>query len=299
MAELLQASWANDQQLEELARIRRNREIIKGVVISVGNKTSKVLEDGSYVDKSMEVAVFQLEDNITAYCPSNEFSDHEYKSLNGFTGSIQEFIITNLNLEKKIAIVSVREADNVKRAAFMEQLTELEETDELKNTLFKGIVRGFNPNTRRIFVRVNGADCYMLPNDWSWDRSRSVETLFDRGEEIEVKVLRFDKENSLIQVSRRATIEDPFNKLETLKEMNTIAGKVTAVSPIHGIFVQLDVGLEVKGIKPNYLDEPVPGDIVSCVVRSVDKKNRKARVTITGYPRGKKKLKDPANFLFE
>ncbi|RUU71165.1 30S ribosomal protein S1, partial [Mesorhizobium sp. M7A.F.Ca.MR.362.00.0.0] len=29
------------------------------------------------------------------------------------------------------------------------------------------------------------------------------------------------------------------------------------------------------------------------------KKNRKARVTITGYPRGKKKLKDPASFLFE
>lgn len=299
MAELLHASWTNDQQLEELARSRRNREIIKGVMISVGNKTTKVLEDGKYVDKSMELAVFQLEGNITAYCPSNEFSRHEYKSLNGFTGSIQEFIIITLNLDDKIAIVSVREADNIKRVAFMEQLTELEETEELKNAVFKGIVSGFNPNTRRIFVRVNGADCYMLPNDWSWERSRSVETLFDRGEEIEVKVLRFDKENSLIQVSRRSTIEDPFNKLDTLKEMNTIAGKVTAVSPIHGIFVQLDVGLEVKGIKPNYLDEPVPGDIVSCVIRSVDKKNRKARVTITGYPRGKKKLKDPASFLFE
>jgi small subunit ribosomal protein S1 len=52
-------------------------------------------------------------------------------------------------------------------------------------------------------------------------------------------------------------------------------------------------------MKPAYLEEPIVGDIVSCTVRSIDKKKRHAKVVIVGYPRGKKKRKDLGAFLFE
>lgn len=139
----------------------------------------------------------------------------------------------------------------------------------------------------------------MQPNDWSWDRGRSIEDQVDRGQKVKVKVLRFDRENNLIQVSRRHTLEDPFKKLERLKDMSTVAGVVTSVDPIHGIFVQLDVGLEVKGLRRNGDPEPLPGDVVSCAIRTIDSKNRHAKAVIVGYPRGKKKRKDVASFLFE
>ncbi|MEI2356712.1 30S ribosomal protein S1 [Mesobacillus zeae] len=299
MTETLTQSWSSDEQLENLARLKRNKEIVKGVIYSVGKKKARVLEEDKYVEKEMEIAVFLLEGGITAYCPANEFSDYEFKTLNGFTGTMQEFIIDHFDIENKTAVVSVKKADQIKKEKFMSELQALQDVGALEEKLFEGVVWGMNPKTRRVFVRVNGADCFMLPNDWSWERSRSLEHQIDRGEKIQVKVRRFDKENNLIQVSRRHTLEDPFKKLERLKDMDTVAGKITSVDPIHGIFVQLDVGLEVKGIKPSYLDEPIVGDIVSCSIRSIDKKNRHAKVVIVNYPRGKKKRKDLGAFLFE
>lgn len=299
MTEVLAQSWTTEEQLENLARMKRNREIAKGVITSVGNKKARVLEDGKYVEKEMEVAMFLLEGGVTAYCPANEFSEYEYKSLNGFTGSIQEFIIDHFDLETKTMVVSVKKADQIKKERLFKELDALQATGELENRVFDGVISGFNPRTRRIFVRVNGANCFMLPNDWSWERGRQLEQQFDRGETIQVKIRRYDKEQDLVQVSRRHTLEDPFKKLERLKEMETVAGRVSGVDPIHGIFVQLDVGLEVKGIKPSYLEEPIVGDIVTCAIRHIDSSKRQARVVITGYPRGKKKRKDLGAFLFE
>lgn len=299
MTEVLTQSWSSEADLENLARLKRNREIVKGVITSVGTKKAKVLEDGKYIEKELEIAVFQLEGGVVAYCPSTEFSEYEFRSLNGFTGTMQEFVIDHLNLEDKTAVVSVKKADQIKKERFMDELQALHDNNALQNKVFEGVVWGMNPKTRRVFIRINGADCFMLPNDWSWERSRSIEHQVERGEKVQVKVLRFDRENNLIQVSRRHTLEDPFKKLERLKDMATVAGKISGVDPVHGIFVQLDVGLEVKGIKPSHLEEPSVGDIVSCSIRSIDPKKRHAKVVIIGYPRGKKKRKDLGSFLFE
>lgn len=297
---VLTESWTTDEQLEILAKKKRDGEILKGMVSAVIVMKSKVHEGDKLVDKEIEVAVFKLEGGVTAYCPAPEFSDYEYKSLNGFTGTIQEFIIDHFDLEDKIAIVSVRKADEIKREQFFKELEELEQQDKLSEKIYTGRVWGFNPKNRRIHVRVNGTDCFMMPYDWSWNRSRKLETEVQRGEEIQVKVLRFDKENGLVQVSRRHTMEDPFRKLERLQEKaTTIVGRVSGVDPIHGIFVELWDGLEVKGIKPSTIEEPIVGDIVTCVIKNVDRKKRRARVVIVGYPQGKKRRKDVGAFLFE
>ncbi|EOR21203.1 hypothetical protein A499_23917 [Niallia nealsonii AAU1] len=49
MAETLKTSWVNDNQLNELAKIKRDRTIIKGAVTAVSTRETKVLEDGKYV----------------------------------------------------------------------------------------------------------------------------------------------------------------------------------------------------------------------------------------------------------
>lgn len=299
MTEQLEKSWVSDEQLDNLSRIKRNNEITKGVVRSVGRKQVRLLEDGKYVTREVEVAFLALEGGVTAYCPAHEFSEHEYKSLNGFTGSIQEFVIDYLDLEGKVATVSIRKADELKKNAFYRELEALEQAGKLKDKVFEGIVSGFNPESERIFVKVNGADTFMLKYDWDWGRIRNVSEQFFRGEKIQVKVVRFDKERDMIRVSRKDTFEDPFAKLEQLKDMDSVAGKITNVDSTHGIFVMLDIGLEVKGQKPSHLPEPVVGDIVSCRVRHIDKAKRHAKVVIVGYPRGQKKRNDLASFLFE
>lgn len=300
MSEVLTQSWTNNEQLENLARLKRDRVVVKGVVTSVGKKKAKVLENRKYVEKELEIAVFMLEGGVTAYCPSYEFSDYEHKSIAAFTGSMQEFVIEDLNLEDNTAIVSVKKADHIKSSQFFNTLEELDSDNTLKNQVFEGTVAGFNPKTQKIFVKVNGTDCFMMRHDWSWGNNRNLSSQLEheRGAKIKVKVLRFDHEQKLVQVSQRHTTEDPFVKLEKLMEMETVAGKVTGAN-VHGIFVQLEMGIEVKGIKPAHLEDPIVGDVVTCKVRHVDKKNRRARVVIVGYPRGKKARKDVGAFLFE
>lgn len=298
-SEVLTHSWSNEEELDVIYRAWRNNEILKGVVRSVGFKDFRVLENGSYIKKRVEILSFVLEEGIIAYCPAHEFSEHQYNSLTGFVGTIQEFIIENVDLEEGIALVSVRKADEIKKQRFWDELESLQEKGQLSDKIFDGTISGFNPETERIFVRVNGVDCFMLKYDWDYGRIRNIQEQIERGATIKVKVLRFDKERQLVQVSRKDTFEDPFNKLEELKEQEAIAGKVTAVDTRHGIFVQLDVGLEVKGMKPRHLPEPVVGDIVTCRVREIDRKNRRCKVVIIGYPRGKKTRKDIGAFLFE
>lgn len=287
MAVTVTKSWANEAQLEELARFKRNREIVKGVVTSIS------------IIKDKEIAFIQLENGLITYCPAEEFSAHEFRTLNGFAGTIQEVMVDTINLEQEIATVSVKKADEIKRNVFFAQLDALEKSEELHNFEFDGTITGYDSARRLIFVRLNGVDCIMYAQDYSWERSRRIEDQINRGEKIKVKIIRFNKERNTIRVSRRHTMEDPYLKLEALQSHSSIAGKVTGVDPVHGIFIQLDVGLEVKGIKPNQLEEPVVGDIVTCRIRSIDKEHRQARVVITGYPRGKKQRKDLGSFLFE
>jgi len=301
MEDTLKHSWTDHDELEVLAAARRNNEILRGVVTSVSTKSTRVLEEGKYILKEVEVAEFLLErSSIKAYCPAHEFSDREFRSLTGFVGSFQEFIVQNILLDDQIAFVSVKEADQIKKELFWEKLINADQNNELRDETYQGVISGYNPETGNTFVRINGMDCFMRRNDWDHGRVRNIASLVDRGATIDVKVIWIDQESKLVQVSKRATTEDPFNQLEALfDEKAIVAGKVTTVHAIHGIFIKLDNGLEVKGMKPARIEEPEVGDIVTCRIRTIDKKNRHCKVVIIGYPRGKKKRKDLGGFLFD
>ncbi|MGE6755937.1 MULTISPECIES: S1 RNA-binding domain-containing protein [Rossellomorea] len=291
-------SWSQEE-LEQLARIHRQSEIIKGMVQSVGFMNIPVQEGGKTVTKETEVAIFRLEGGVTAYCPAPEFSERTFKTLNGFVGTEQNLIITRLDLKHQLALVSVKEADAKKRQVFWDTLKYLEKKDALDEQVFEGVVFGVNPENERIHVRVEGTDCFMLKYDWDWNRDIDVMATVERGTPIQVKVLKFDEERKMVRISRKDTMEDPFKKLENMKEMEVVVGRVADVDSIHGIFVQIEEGVTLKASKPRYLEEPLVGDIVSCKIRSIDAKNRKGKVVIVDYPRGKKKRKDLGSFLYQ
>jgi small subunit ribosomal protein S1 len=297
--ELVMTSWDDEEGLEYLARLKRNEEIARGVVRYVKKANMRIFENGSYKKVETEVAILLMESGHTVFCTKEEFSEHEFKTIAGFTGTIQEFIIDHLDLENRIATVSVKKADEIKSKIFWEKIVDLHQRGELEKTVFEGIVYGANPLTRKIYVRVEGTSCYMDVDDWDWNRRKpNVDLLVSRGEKISVVVTRFDVEKKLVRVSRKHTMRDPFLDLELLAKFDGIAGVVTTVSSVHGVFVQLDNGLEVKATVPRQLEPPVVGDVVRCKILNIDHKKRRCRVVIIGYPRGKKKIRDISSFLF-
>lgn len=285
---------------ERLENARKTGEAVVAMVRQSGTRKVPMYDEEAkkVVTKDVECAIFELEGGVKGFCPVHEFSEYQHKSLIGFIGTVHEVIILQIDSEAKVAVVSVRMANQLKRADFWRTIESLQEANTLSEKTFEGTITGYNEDTKTIFVKVNGQDCYMKHYDWDHQRKRLSEVA-TRNKKIEVKVLRFDKENHIVQVSRKATIPDPMEQIKQFKKDQGVVGAVTAVHPIHGIFVQVVPGFQIKASKPRHLETPVVGDVVSLRITSIDEENRQARSVIISYPQGKKKVKDAGAFLYE
>ncbi|MEK3977438.1 30S ribosomal protein S1 [Psychrobacillus sp. FSL K6-2684] len=285
-------SWESNAKLEELANHQRNGEIVTGVIRSV---KSMKLPPKMQEESTLIVA---LPGGITGYCPASEFKERSFRNLEQFVTLQESFVITHLDLPSSIAILSEKQAAEKLREVFWEQLEDLQKNNLLDSVEFNGIITGYNQQKGIIYVHINGEDTYMYRNEWSW-RERDVVDA-QPGEKITVKVLMFDKEKRAVRVSRKAAIKDPWEiAADMLQVGQVIAGRVTQVHPIHGIYVQIEDGVELKASKVGALDEPSIDDFVSCRLQKLDTKARRGRVIIIGYPRGKRNKKDFGSFLFD
>lgn len=291
-------SWTDQHMLEELAGKHRYHEMVSGIVRS--SKTMKLpvtREDGTKEVVEEETLIVQLPGGITGYCVVSEFRERTYRSLARFIGTKQKFLITELNLENQIALLSERQASAKLRDSFWEEIRELEADGTLENETFDAVVSGYSQEKGIIYLRLNGQDAYMYRREWSWYERDIVDA--QAGETIHVKIELFNKEERILRVSRKKALPDPFDFISTLKRDQLIAGKVSAVHPIHGLFVEVENGVVLKAGKISRLEEPDIGDMVTCRVRSINAEERKGKVVIIDYPQGKRKKKDLGSFLFD
>lgn len=291
------------QILEQLAAARRNGEVVQAMVRSVGERKVPVFDQsvGKAVIKDTECAVFELGEGVKGICPSFEFSEHEFNSLVGFVGTIHELLVLELDVENKLAVVSVKRADQQKRNQFWKTIKELQVKGEeaLQSVEFEGVITGYNLQSQTIFVKVQGQDCFLKKNDFDHNPVRNLLEVAERNKTIPVKIVRFNEETNQVQVSRKLAILDPFEELRQYEEDDAVVGTVVGVHAEHGIFVQLKKGVQIKASKPKDLEPPIVGDIVTLRIKQVDFEKRHARSVIIGYPQGKKKLKDVTSFLYE
>lgn len=294
-------SWSNEGHLEFLTKARREKQILTGHIHTLHNLDTSSVDEGKEVpQENMEIVQILLPNGINVYCPAKDFSEYPYRTLRDFVGTTQELLITDINLETHVAVGSVKEADAIAKKAFVEELTQLKAANQLGQRTFEGVVRGIDARTNTVYVRVNGADCRMSPDEWDWSHyyNWEIPDMVQRGESIDVKVLEYNEENGFIRVSRKATIKDPYERIQSLQNAVAVSGRVVKVHPVHGIFVRIEEGLDAKGGKLPHLPEPVVGDIVSCTVESTNPKKRHCKVMIRRYPNGKKERSDATAFMF-
>lgn len=301
MTELIK-SWTSEAALQELSRKHHFNEIFEGVVRSVTTQTHKERrEDNELHEVSKEVLVIALPGGITGYCPADEFSITKFRNYARFVGQKQRFMISQIDLNTEFVLLSGKMAQEKLQKGFWAEVEDLKERNLLREKNFKAVVTGMNEQNRVVHVNIDGQDAYIKPNEWSWNRREQIDVR--RGETIDVRVLRYDKERGMVACSRRLALPDPYRFLSSLRKGDIIAGKVSEVSPIHGIFVQLENGLDVKAGKISSLEEPEVGETVSCrLVKEITRESNgqiQGRVLILDYPNGKRRKKDLGSFLFE
>lgn len=290
-------SWETDEALEFLAEKYRNGEVVEGVVRSLKSMKLPREVEGKIQSVEETTLLVALPGGVTGYCPASEFREREFRSYVQFVTLEESFVITGLDLENQIAFLSANRAAVILREELWKTLELMEEQGTLENEVFEAVVTGFNQKNGVIHARISGQDVYMYRSEWSWNGRDPVNV--QQGETIEVKVQLFDKDSEQVRVSRRLALPDPSVFLSTLKTGDIIAARVKRVDPIKGLLVEVEDGIDLKAGKVRALEEPDVGDYVSCRVQHVDSENRRGRVVIINYPRGKRKKKDLGSFLFE
>ncbi|MCF6807066.1 30S ribosomal protein S1 [Thiotrichales bacterium 19S9-12] len=134
----------------------------------------------------------------------------------------------------------------VSRRAVIESETQ-EERDELlarlqEGTVTKGIVK--NITDFGAFIDLGGIDGLLHITDMSWSRIKHPSDMLAIGDEIDVKVIKFDQEKNRISLGIKQLGEDPWQQVvDSLPVGKVISGTVTNIAD-YGCFIKLGEGIE-------------------------------------------------------
>jgi small subunit ribosomal protein S1 len=191
--------------------------------------------------------------------------------------------------EFEFKIIKVDEKRNnivVSRRAVIEAETSAERSKLLENLeegqVIKGIVK--NLTDYGAFIDLGGVDGLLHITDMSWKRIKLPSEVLNIGQEIDVVILKFDRERGRVSLGMKQLHEDPWvNIIERYPSGKKITGKITNLTD-YGCFVEIENGVEGlvhmsemdwtnKNIHPSKLVSV--GDVVNVVVLEIDEERRR------------------------
>ena len=175
---------------------------------------------------------------IKAFLPGSLAESLPTKDLGYLEGKYEEFKIIKLDKEKNNVVLS--------RKAVLEEANS-EEREKLLSNLYEGkIVQGKVKNLTDYgaFVDLGGIDGLLHITDISWSRVNHPSEILSIGEEIEVKVIKFDKEEQKVSLGIKQLKEDPWVGIENKFPLHTsVMAKVTNLTD-YGFFSEIETGIE-------------------------------------------------------
>jgi small subunit ribosomal protein S1 len=215
---------------------------------------------------------------LKAFLPGSQLEIRPVRNLDGYLGQQIEVRVIKLNKKRGNVVVSrkeiLEEEQNAKRSTTLEQLGE--------GAVLTGTVK--NLTDYGAFVDLGGIDGLLHITDMSWGRLTHPRDLVNVGDEIQVKVLKFDKDKQRVSLGFKQLTPDPWlDATERYPVGARVKGRVLSVTD-YGAFVELEQGIEglvhlsemtwSKRLKhPSKLVKP--GDEVETVVLSVNPADRR------------------------
>jgi len=175
---------------------------------------------------------------VRAFLPGSQFDLRPTQNLDNLLGQEIQVRITKLNRRRGNVVVSRRalleEELHTKRAALMETLTEGQ------------VVHGHVKNVTEYgaFVDLGGIDGLLHLTDLSWGRVKHPSDIVKPEQELDVIILKFDKEKQRVSLGLKQLSPDPWvNAAEKYPAGGKVHGKIVGVVD-YGVFVELEQGIE-------------------------------------------------------
>jgi len=173
-----------------------------------------------------------------AFLPGSQADLRPLRNLDAVKGQTLEVAIIKLNKKRGNIVVSrkqvLEEIQNEKKAKTLEHLEE--------GTVLTGVVK--NLTDYGAFVDLGGLDGLLHITDMSWGRLTHPRDLVNVGDQIQVKVLKFDKEKQRVSLGFKQLTPDPWLDAEHRYPLGAhVHGRVISVTD-YGAFVELEQGIE-------------------------------------------------------
>ena len=175
---------------------------------------------------------------IRAFLPGSLVDVRPIRDTTHLEGQPLEFKVLKLDEKRNNVVVSRRAVMEAENSADRDELlANLAEGQEVK-----GIIK--NLTDYGAFVDLGGVDGLLHITDMSWKRIKHPSEIVEVGQEMLVKVLKFDKEASRVSLGLKQMGEDPWESLKNRFPVGSkVAAKVTNLTD-YGCFAELEEGLE-------------------------------------------------------
>lgn len=215
---------------------------------------------------------------IRAFLPGSLVDVRPVRDTLHLEGKELEFKVIKLDQKRNNVVVSRRAVIESENSAERDQLLEnLQEGMEVK-----GIVK--NLTDYGAFVDLGGVDGLLHITDMAWKRVKHPSEIVNVGDEINVKVLKFDRERTRVSLGLKQLGEDPWVAIaKRYPEGTKLTGRVTNLTD-YGCFVEIEEGVEGlvhvsemdwtnKNIHPSKVVNV--GDVVEVIVLDIDEERRR------------------------
>ena len=210
--------------------------------IGTWKKLEEALETGEFVEGKVLTRVkggFSVEvDVVKAFLPGSLVDIRPVKEAPELENTVQEFKVIKLDYKRNNVVLS--------RKAVLEKINSAEKVELLKNLdegqIVKGIVK--NLTDYGAFVDLGGLDGLLHITDISWSRVTNPSEVLSLGQEIDVKILSFDKEKLRVSLGLKQIQNDPWETIEGKYSVGGVYEAIVSNLTDYGCFAELEQGVE-------------------------------------------------------
>lgn len=244
----------------DITKAAENEEVIEGTVIAK-------VKGGLQVDIG-----------VKAFLPGSQIDLRPVRNMDIFLGKKYKFKVIKFNKKRGNIVLS--------RRALLEEERENLKTQTIDSMREGSIVAGLVKNITDYgaFIDLGGMDGLLHITDMSWGRIKHPSEVINVGDEIQVKVLKYDQEKQRVSLGLKQLQQDPWEAVAASYPVGKkVKGKVVSVTE-YGAFVELAEGVEglihvsemswTKRVKhANQIVQP--GQELEVQVLDIDNENRK------------------------
>ncbi len=244
----------------DISKAAENEEVIEGTVVAK-------VKGGLSVDIG-----------VKAFLPGSQIDLRPVRNMDVYIGKKYKFKVIKFNKKRGNIVLSRRALLEEERDSLRSQTLDT----MAEGSVVTGIVK--NITDYGAFIDLGGMDGLLHITDMSWGRVKHPSEMLNVGDEIQVKVLKYDKEKERVSLGMKQLHSDPWESVKASYPAGTkLKGKVVSLAE-YGAFIELGEGIEglihvsemswTKRVKhPSQVVNV--GDEVEVVVLEVDTENRR------------------------